>query len=313
MGDLLRNYLFMLLPKRGPHVHATVWRPMQDMLGTEHIETLAYLDLLLRGHPELQRKDTYRGQQRRLQPIENDEAAVEAEVVELAAAPVTSRRSSTRRPSRTPRCPRHSAGSATGAPRRCTRCSWCCSTGASAASRPLARRCRARSTWSPTLVRRMLAGRTASGLNRTLALAAVTIAGTDGDAAAALREFLSQPRRFWPDDEQLAAGIAERNFYWSGKASQRRFVLRRLEESYGHREPIAWDLVKVQVEHILSQTPTPAWLDMLAGDVDPGESVAELHQRVVPGSATSLSPPTTRTWATSPSPRSAVDIIGSRT
>lgn len=280
MGDLLRNYLFMLLPKRGAEVYDKVWRPMQDMLGTENIEILAYLDLQLRGHPEAHRRDTYREQQHRLQPIEHDEAAIEAEIVELA------RRAHHLRAILDPSTVTEKDLSQ--ALRRLA--DW-----GGEAVHPvlmvlLDRRERGVAASGEAvdgatylesyLVRRMLCGRTASGLNRTLAQAALATARSD-DAAAALREFLSQPRRVWPDDEQLATGIAERNFYWSGKAAQRRFVLRRLEESYGHKEPVDWNSVKVQVEHVLPQTPTPEWLDMLAPDVEPGESPSELHQRIV--------------------------------
>lgn len=84
LGDLLRNHLFMLLPTRDDDVYTKVWAPMQDMLGTENVETLAYLDLVLRGQPELRRSDTYLGQQKRFRAIAHDEAAVEAEVVDLA-------------------------------------------------------------------------------------------------------------------------------------------------------------------------------------------------------------------------------------
>ena len=84
MGDLLRNHLFMLLPTRADDVYKKVWAPMQEMLGADNIETLAYLDLALRGQPELRRNDTYLGQQKRFREIEGDEAAVEAEIVELA-------------------------------------------------------------------------------------------------------------------------------------------------------------------------------------------------------------------------------------
>lgn len=130
------------------------------------------------------------------------------------------------------------------------------------------------------LVRRMLCGRTASGINRALAQSALAIADTP-DAAEALRDFLSQPRRYWPDDEQLTESITTLNFYWTGRATQRLFVLRRLEESDGHKELIDWDETPVQIEHVLPQTPTPEWLALLEPDVDPGETATDLHQRIV--------------------------------
>lgn len=283
LGDLLRNHLFMLLPTRAEDVYAKVWAPMQDVLGTEHVETLAYLDLVLRGQPELRRSDTYLAQQKRFRPIAHDEAAVEAEIVELA------------------RRARHLQ--AVLRPNTLTE----------PADRDLATALRRLAAWGGEavypvlmvlldrretgraapgeaetallylesyLVRRMLCGRTASGINRTLAQAA--LAAADGvDAAEGLREFLSQPRRYWPDDDQLAESVATLNFYWVGRASQRLFVLRRLEESSGHKERIDWDETSVQIEHVLPQTPTPEWLALLEPDVEPGETATDLHQRVV--------------------------------
>ena len=96
-----------------------------------------------------------------------------------------------------------------------------------------------------------------------------------------LREFLSQPRRFWPDDDQLAERSEPAQFLLDGKAGQRLFVLRRLEENYGHKELVDWDETTVQIEHVLPQTPTPEWLALLEPDVEPGETPADLHERVV--------------------------------
>jgi alkylated DNA nucleotide flippase Atl1 len=280
LGDLLRNYLFMLLPTRAESVYTTIWSPMQDDLGAEHVETLAYLDLQLRGHPELRRSDTYQEQQRRFRPIEHDEAAVEAEIAQLARRAVHLH--AILQPS-TVDDPDIAAGL-----RRLK--DW-----GTEAVQPilmvlLDRRERGTAAPGETatamlylesyLVRRMLCGRTAAGINRALAQAANHIADQP-DAAEALREFLSQPRRQWPDDDQLAAGIAGLNFYWIGKASQRTFVLRRLEDSYGHKELINWDDTKVQIEHVLPQSPTPEWLEGLEADVEPGETATDLHERIV--------------------------------
>lgn len=280
LGDLLRNYLFMLLPTRGEEVYTKVWAPMQELLGAEHVETLAYLDLQLRGQHALRRSDTYQEQQRRFRPLELDEAAVESEIVELA------RRAGHLHAILEP----GSVGDPeVGAGLRRLR-AWAAEAVQPVLMTLLDRRERRVGAPGETvtamlhlesyLVRRMLCGRTAAGVNRALAQAAAHIADAP-DAAAALREFLSQPRRQWPDDEQLAAGIASLNFYWIGKASQRLFVLRRLEESYGHKELVNWDATLVQIEHVLPQSPTPEWLDGLDQDVEPGETATDLHERIV--------------------------------
>ena len=48
-ADLLRNYVFMRLPKRGEDVYANVWLPMQDRLSNRELELLVWLDLVTRG------------------------------------------------------------------------------------------------------------------------------------------------------------------------------------------------------------------------------------------------------------------------
>ena len=78
-ADLLRNYLFMLLPSRDKAVYRDVWKPMQDELGVERLEGLARVDLRRRG-VRVRDDDVYRAQQARLRPFENDEAAIEAQV-----------------------------------------------------------------------------------------------------------------------------------------------------------------------------------------------------------------------------------------
>lgn len=279
-GDLLRNYLFMLLPTRAEHVYGSVWQPMQELIGSEHIETLAYLDLQLRGHAGIHRSDTHRVQQERFRGIEQDEQAVEAEIRELArrarhlkvildptSAPDTGIAATVQRlnewgaeatyPVVMAVLDRYERGA--GSIKEITDTGLCLES---------------------YLVRRMLCGRSAAGLNRTLANAATHLMSAS-DAAAGLREYLSQPRRYWPDDEQLAAGIAERNFYWSGKAAQRRFVLRRLEESYEHKETLDWSNSRIQIEHVMPQTPTAEWLRSLDADTEPGETAEELHQSLV--------------------------------
>lgn len=82
-ADLLRNYLFMLMPNCGEEVYRQLWLPMQDRLGAERLELLAWLDLVLRGNERIRRDEVYREQQRRLNNLNGDEAAVRAEVAEL--------------------------------------------------------------------------------------------------------------------------------------------------------------------------------------------------------------------------------------
>ena len=52
-GDLLRNHVFMMLPTQGDLVHRTMWADIERNIGSDRIEDLAYLDMVLRGTPTL--------------------------------------------------------------------------------------------------------------------------------------------------------------------------------------------------------------------------------------------------------------------
>src|SRR5207249_548201 len=54
--------------------------------------TLVFVDLIWRGQTTVKRQDIYRAQQERLRPFEDNEAAVESEVKELARRAVLFRR-----------------------------------------------------------------------------------------------------------------------------------------------------------------------------------------------------------------------------
>ena len=67
-ADLLRNYLFMRLPRRGEDVYRDVWLPMQNRLGAD-LELLVWLDLVIRGNDRVKQSDIYRAQQDRLEKL----------------------------------------------------------------------------------------------------------------------------------------------------------------------------------------------------------------------------------------------------
>ena len=60
-----------------------LWLPMQNRLGAD-LELLVWLDLVFRGYDRVQQSEIYRAQQERLESLPATEAAVEAEVAELA-------------------------------------------------------------------------------------------------------------------------------------------------------------------------------------------------------------------------------------
>jgi hypothetical protein len=54
-----------------------------------------------------------------------------------------------------------------------------------------------------------------------------------------------------------------------------------LEEDYRHGEPVDFSRSKLTIEHVLPQSPTAEWLDMLAFDTGEDETVEELHGSLV--------------------------------
>jgi alkylated DNA nucleotide flippase Atl1 len=279
-GDLLRNHYFMLLPTRADDVYTHVWRPMEKKLGVGNLETLAYVDLLLEGFERASRGDTYRLQAERIRKFETDQDAVEQDILRLARraealAPVLD--------------PDHAppGGLREGLSRlrswgtEATQVVMLAAVERLHAGSASPDQVNTAATLCESyLVRRMLSGRSGAGVNRILAEAARTMLTAD-DMVGSLRSYLSGPRRGWPNDELLRSDIQTRNFYWAGKASQRMFVLRRLEESFKHKEQVDWAAAQPQIEHVLPQTLTTDWESGLLDPDDPALPPADVHQQWV--------------------------------
>ncbi len=82
-ADLLRNYIFMLLPTSAESVYEQVWRPMETLVGVGNLAGLARVDLQRRGF-NVTTDDVYAAHQRRLDPISHDEQQVRAAVEDFA-------------------------------------------------------------------------------------------------------------------------------------------------------------------------------------------------------------------------------------
>ncbi|MEJ7655396.1 MAG: DUF262 domain-containing protein, partial [Chloroflexia bacterium] len=283
-ADLLRNYVFMLLPTQVERVYEQHWQPMYERLGSDGLELLAWLDLVLRGSDRVRRDGVYRAQQQRLSGREytSSEAAVEAEVVELARRArhlhVLLRPDAEESPAVRDALQRlHEWDATTTYPllmwlldrREAGRCT----------DADIALSMRYVESF---LVRRMLCGRATNNLNRIFSSAPRELVDEDHEPIPDLvQSFLSARRRYWAGDDELREAVRQRNFYWSGRAGQRRFVLRRLEESYSHREPVDWRQAKLSVEHVLPQSPGTEWVEALAQEVEPGETAEDLHKTLV--------------------------------
>ncbi|HLM21025.1 MAG TPA: DUF262 domain-containing protein [Propionibacteriaceae bacterium] len=278
-ADLLRNYLFMRLPGRGEDVYTRMWLPMQDRLSSRELELLVWLDLVIRGDERVKQTEIYRAQQERLERLD-DEADIEAEVAELARRSRHLER--ILHPSREPNMELREAL------RRLK--AWGATTAYPLVMHVLDLQERQVTTKEQVadallyvesfLVRRMMCQVPTNNLNRVFNVAPQTV-GETAEVAAAVRRYLSGRRRYWPTDAELRRSVRTRPFYWIGRGPQRMFVLRRLEESYDASEPVDFDRANLTIEHVLPQTPTQAWLDLLAADVSEEAGPNELHELLV--------------------------------
>jgi uncharacterized protein with ParB-like and HNH nuclease domain len=275
-ADLLRNYVFMLLPTRADDVYEQVWRPMQDLLTPSQLETLVFVDLVLRGRTTIKRQDIYRAQQDRLRPLEGNQAAVESEVRELA-----------RRAGLFHRIVQPSVESDSqlrGALERLDR--WGASTtyplimhlydlldrGACSVGEVV----EALEYVESFLVRRMIAGVPTNNLNRIFS-GLVPQLSAELPIAESVRHTLSGQRRYWPSDRRLREAMRSQPFYFQGRQEQKMLVFQRLEESYEHAEPVDWHAATLTIEHVMPQTLTDEWRSALAVNGDDAEAVhAEL-------------------------------------
>lgn len=280
-ADLLRNYLFMRLPHRGEDVYRDIWLPMQDALTGGQLELLAWLDLVIRGDERVKQTEIYQAQQERLKSIpEGDEAAIEAEIVDLA-----------RRSNHLVRIldPAQEADLKLREALQRLR-AWAVTTAYPLVMHLLDLRDRglaepgdvteALGHIESFLVRRMICQVSTNNLNRVFSSAPATV-GDGVPVAAAVRNYLSGRRRYWPSDAQVRNSVLTRPFYWTGRGPQRMFVLRRLEESYQAAEPVDFDRAKLTIEHILPQTPTQEWSDLLAAEVTDEGGPGQLHEMLV--------------------------------
>lgn len=275
-ADLLRNYFFMRMPTRGDSAYNAYWLPMQTLLSADELEQVVWLDLILRGNSQVRRDEIYREQQSRLEQL-HDEAALEAEIKHL----------------------HHLAGlyrcivkpaleddeSVSSALRRLNE--WAAQTVQPVVLRLLDLRSEGRATspevaralgWIESfMVRRMIVGRATNNLNRIFSALPADVDGTE-PVDEQVRASLSGARKYWPTDSELRSGVLSGPFYWRGRSNQRAFVLRRLERHLDSKEPV--DLSTLTIEHVLPQTPSDDWWQVLTAEAV-GEDAIAVHAQIV--------------------------------
>jgi alkylated DNA nucleotide flippase Atl1 len=280
-SDLLRNYVFMLLPQQGERVYQELWLPMQQELGPDNLELLVWLDMVVRGHNRVKQSDIYRAQQDRLHPLAGDEDALRREIALLAERGGRLRR--ILQPGREEHAGLRAVLERLNA--------WGGQVHYPLALHLLEEADAGQATPDEVaealgyvesyLVRRMICQVATTNLNRIM-MDAPRELERDRQPAEAVRRFLSGRRRKWPRNEELREAIRTKPFYWGGRSTQRAFVLRRLEESYASPEPVDFTNAALTVEHVMPQRPSQPWLDMLAEEAEADEQTpAELHDLLV--------------------------------
>jgi hypothetical protein len=88
----------------------------------------------------------------------------------------------------------------------------------------------------------------------------------EGDRVSEVRQALAEPSRRWPNNELFARQFAEYSLYLDSRPHQRRMVLDALERSYEHHERV--ELEGLEIEHIMPQTLTDAWRELLGDNAD---------------------------------------------
>ncbi|MFF8828636.1 DUF262 domain-containing protein [Streptomyces sp. NPDC015131] len=278
-ADLLRNHLFMRLPTRGEHIHETYWLPLQRSLGTDELERLMWLHLVLGGDDRVRRQDLYAAQQKHFEDAGAGEPEIEAYVRELHRRGAHLRR--LLHPEEEP------DPGVRAVLRRLEE--WQAAVTYPALMLLLERRERGELSAADTaramgyvesfLVRRMICRVPTNNLGRIFQAVPGQLP-RDVPVPEGLHRLLSADHRFWPDDDELRERIRTAPFYRYGRWQQRAYVLRRLEESHEHPEPVDFAAARLTVEHVMPQTPGDAWLSVLGEDTADGESPEELHARL---------------------------------
>src|SRR5207245_2100041 len=79
-------------------------------------------------------------------------------------------------------------------------------------------------------------------------------------------------------DDQIKDAVRTRPFYLTGRGAQQMLILRRLERSYKHPEPVDLDKARLTIEHIMPQTLTPEWRRQLT---ELGQDPEAVHEELL--------------------------------
>lgn len=266
----------MRLPGRAEAVYQSLWLPLQQMLSSEELELLFWLDLVQRD-PRVKQTDTYTYQQARLDRLESEDD-IEAEIARFGRLGDLLR--TVLNPAREPQAQVRL---------RLERLiAWGTTTVYPLLLHLLDRRDQGRASSDEIaqamlyvesfFVRRLVIGRATANINRIL-LAVVTEMDPGLSVDEAVRRYLSTGRKHYASDDHVRASALGVPFYLNGRPGQKALVLRWLDESYGSKEPVKYDLLTI--EHVPPQTLTAAWRQALGQDLTGEETVGQVHEALV--------------------------------
>ncbi|KQO65178.1 hypothetical protein ASF23_03440 [Curtobacterium sp. Leaf261] len=273
-GDLVRNYLFMRLGSRGESVYSSWWLPMQRRLSVNDLELIFWLDAVADA-PLLKQGDIYSYQQARLSKMYDEQIVSEIERFGRLSEHLAVIRDPSMEPDAEVRG--HLTHLA----------EWASATTVPLTLRLLSRRADGLSTTEEVaralaaiesyIVRRTLGGRTSQSLNRTILQACGELDERPADQV--LLDYFSTGRKYFSTDEQIRDAVRTQPFYLRGLKSQQKLILKWIGQSINPKEEV--DVEKATIEHILPQTLTPEWSDVLGAEIEPQETIELVHEQVV--------------------------------
>ncbi|WP_424212085.1 GmrSD restriction endonuclease domain-containing protein [Streptomyces sp. BI20] len=284
-ADLLRNYVFMRLPRSAEKIYTHHWLPIQRMLSDTQLVNLIWLDVLLRDGRRATQHSIYQDQQRYLSKFETEDEVGEW-VVRLHGLARIFRR--VLKPSL------ESDVLVRKALDRLLR--WRSNVVYPICVKTLmafdARRINSREASAilrvveSYLVRQLIVGVRRAGNNVMMSDLIGSLSDEEFNAETVTR-ILSRQRNRFPTDSDLRQAMLEQPFYWRGKEWHKLFILRCLEEASARGEVIDFENSKVTIEHVMPQSTTLDWEAVLAECAQSGEcaeealSPAELHAQFV--------------------------------
>ncbi|WP_446223318.1 GmrSD restriction endonuclease domain-containing protein [Nocardia sp. IBHARD005] len=274
-GDLLRNYLFMRLPTRSDEVYRTRWTPMQDSLDNERIETLFWLDMVLK-RPRVKQGQTFAAQQARLEKL-TTESDIVAEIERIARLGKLYRLLLEPQLESDPEVRL-----------RLTRLAeWDSISPAPLILHLLLVRDRDEATSEQVarallyieslLVRRFLIGRSTQSLNRLFADAAHQL-DPSLPVDTAVHVYFSVGRKHYASDKQLTEAIVSSPLYLTGRSAHRKILMTWIEGMFLSKEAVSPD--SLTIEHVMPQSLSAKWRADLSAEYGVDE-IDTLHEKYV--------------------------------